>query len=83
MSLPVLSPPPAGAIDPVCGMSVDPARAAAKVEHGGKTWYFCSKGCAAKFSANPAGFVSGSKTEGSEENGSSKEIAAGAQSAVA
>ncbi|MFI5119458.1 MAG: heavy metal translocating P-type ATPase [Thermoanaerobaculia bacterium] len=53
MQLPVLSPPPAGEIDPVCGMTVDPAHAAAKVEHGGKTWYFCSKGCAEKFKKEP------------------------------
>jgi len=26
--------------DPVCGMTVDPAKAAAFVEHGGKTYYF-------------------------------------------
>jgi Cu+-exporting ATPase len=35
--------------DPVCGMTVDPAKAAAKVEHAGTTTYFCSKGCAARF----------------------------------
>ena len=56
MSLPVFHPPPAGEIDPVCAMSVDPARAAAKVEHGGKTWYFCSKGCAEKFKKEPERF---------------------------
>src|SRR5271169_6820098 len=53
LQLPVFSPPPAGEIDPVCGMTVDPSRAAAKVEHGGKTWYFCSKGCAEKFRKEP------------------------------
>ncbi len=40
--------------DPVCGMQVDPARAAAlTAEHAGKRYYFCSLGCAAKFQANP------------------------------
>ena len=39
--------------DPVCGMMVDPERAADRIEHGGRTWYFCSKGCAAKFRADP------------------------------
>jgi P-type Cu+ transporter len=34
--------------DPVCGMKVDPAKAAHE-EHGGKTCYFCSPGCATKF----------------------------------
>jgi P-type Cu+ transporter len=40
-------------IDPVCGMKVDPAQAAAKSEHGGKTYYFCWEGCRQKFDAAP------------------------------
>lgn len=39
--------------DPVCGMTVDPDRAAAQSARNGKTFYFCSKGCAAKFAAAP------------------------------
>lgn len=39
--------------DPVCGMMVDPERAAGSHEHGGRTYYFCSKHCAAKFKADP------------------------------
>jgi Cu+-exporting ATPase len=46
-------------IDPVCGMTVDPARAAAQVEHAGTTYFFCSKGCAAKFTADPNKYLSG------------------------
>ena len=38
--------------DPICGMSVDPATAAATIEHDGKTHYFCSQGCADTFVAN-------------------------------
>ncbi|MDP9190823.1 MAG: heavy metal translocating P-type ATPase [Acidobacteriota bacterium] len=49
-------------IDPVCGMTVDPAHAAGSSEHGGRTIYFCSKGCKAKFDANPAAFL-GEKKE--------------------
>jgi len=41
-------------IDPVCGMKVLPEKAAASVEHAGRTWYFCSKGCGAKFEGNPS-----------------------------
>ena len=48
-------------VDPVCGMMVDPERAAGHVEHGGKTYYFCSKGCVAKFSADPEKFLSGKR----------------------
>jgi Cu+-exporting ATPase len=40
-------------IDPVCGMKVIPASAAASTEHGGKSWYFCCEGCLAKFEADP------------------------------
>jgi Cu+-exporting ATPase len=39
--------------DPVCGMTVDPLRAAATAEHSGHTYYFCSKGCATKFTSDP------------------------------
>src|SRR2546423_11244098 len=39
-------------------MTVDPARAAGRVEHQGKTYYFCSKGCAEKFTANPERYLS-------------------------
>ena len=43
--------------DVVCGMQVDPARAAGRSEYNGKTYYFCSTGCKAKFDANPSQFV--------------------------
>jgi len=44
-------------IDPVCGMNVDPGAAAAKIEYTGRKYYFCSRGCAEKFQADPASFV--------------------------
>jgi Cu+-exporting ATPase len=47
------------AVDPVCGMTVDPARAAGRVDHNGTTYYFCSKGCAAKFTADPQKYLAG------------------------
>jgi Cu+-exporting ATPase len=43
--------------DPVCGMSVDPATAKHRAEHGGMTYYFCSAGCRRKFVTDPARFV--------------------------
>ncbi len=48
---------PAGAKDPVCGMTVDPARAAATAEHEGKRYYFCCAGCVAKFKADPQRYL--------------------------
>ena len=44
--------------DPVCGMTVDPAKAAASVEHQGRTYYFCSQHCVATFTAKPESYVS-------------------------
>ena len=64
-SLPILSGPPK-AKDPVCGMSVDPAKAAGKVEHGGKAYYFCSKRCAERFAQEPEKFLAEPGTAGME-----------------
>ena len=47
------------ATDPVCGMTVDPARAAGSSEYGGTTYYFCNPGCKARFDANPEAYVAG------------------------
>jgi len=55
---------PAGAVDPVCGMAVDPQRAAGSSEYQGKTYHFCSKGCVAKFEADPEKYLQpGAKPE--------------------
>jgi Cu+-exporting ATPase len=43
--------------DPVCGMQVDPASARAKVEYGGKSYFFCCAGCAKKFEAAPEQYL--------------------------
>ena len=39
--------------DPVCGMNVDPSKAAATAGFQGAAFYFCSQGCATKFKAAP------------------------------
>jgi Cu+-exporting ATPase len=52
--------------DPVCGMSVDPAKAAGKVEHEGETYDFCSASCQAKFEANPEAYLSTSREPSAE-----------------
>lgn len=45
---------PAGKVkDPVCGMIIDPAKAAAKTEYRGQTIYFCNLKCEQKFLAAP------------------------------
>ncbi|MDF2095855.1 heavy metal translocating P-type ATPase [Aquibaculum arenosum] len=48
-------------VDPVCGMSVDPATAQHHTQHAGKDYYFCSAGCRRKFLGAPEGYLSGKK----------------------
>lgn len=50
-------------VDPVCGMSVASATAAAKYDYKGKTYYFCSNRCLGKFTQNPASFLDKKKEE--------------------
>src|SRR5437762_13140075 len=50
-------------VDPVCGMTVDPATAKAKVEHAGTTYYFCCTGCAQKFQASPEQYLRAKKPQ--------------------
>jgi Cu+-exporting ATPase len=60
--LPILQ-KPTGVLDPVCGMTVDPQRSAGAVEHRGQKYYFCSKGCAAKFEADPTKYLQPKSTQ--------------------
>jgi len=43
--------------DPVCGMQIDPNKAAGSETYLGKQFFFCSKGCQAKFKADPARYA--------------------------
>jgi YHS domain-containing protein len=43
--------------DPVCGMTVEPATAAAAWEHAGTVYYFCSLGCFERFKGDPQHYV--------------------------
>jgi P-type Cu+ transporter len=52
--------------DAVCGMVVDPQKSAAKVEHGGANYYFCSARCAERFEENPEKFLASPGTAGME-----------------
>lgn len=49
------------AIDPVCKMQVEPAKAPAKSEYKGQTYYFCAPGCKKAFDANPEKYVGNGK----------------------
>src|ERR1700739_1768932 len=48
--------------DPVCGMNVNPAKAAGRVEHARKIYYFCSTPCAERFRNEPGTFLSPPET---------------------
>lgn len=41
------------AVDPVCKMTVDPAKAAAQTVYKGQTYYFCAVGCKQIFDRTP------------------------------
>ncbi len=43
--------------DPVCGMSVDPAKAPATADYEGRRFYFCNPGCRDRFLADPRRYL--------------------------
>lgn len=49
------------AVDPVCGMTVRKAAAAATRSHEGATYYFCATGCAVAFERDPASYLASSR----------------------
>lgn len=57
---------PAKLMDPVCGMTVDVARAEAAgllLEYEGRTYAFCSSGCRRSFVEDPAPYMAGAETD--------------------
>ena len=60
--------------DPVCGMDVNPKKAAATSAFDGTTYYFCAPRCKKAFDANPTMYLGGSEkmtegTHGSKHGG--------------
>jgi len=53
VAAPVVEP----ARDPVCGMTVDPNRAAHHAQHRGRDFYFCCAGCRERFLAGPERYL--------------------------
>jgi Cu+-exporting ATPase len=45
-------------------MTVEPGRAAARIDHDGRSYYFCSSGCAARFQQEPGKFLAAPGTAG-------------------
>src|SRR5262245_48512049 len=54
--LPLVAPAPA-AVDPVCGMTVDPATARASTVHEGTHYFFCCPHCLERFQADPGRYL--------------------------
>ncbi|HKD21530.1 MAG TPA: HAD-IC family P-type ATPase, partial [Rhizomicrobium sp.] len=51
--------PGSSAIDPVCGMTVDPAKTPHHAQHDGHDFHFCGAGCREKFLRDPARYLHG------------------------
>src|SRR5579862_5506330 len=45
------------AIDPACGMKVDPATSPHRHSHNDEAFFFCGAGCRSKFVANPEKYL--------------------------
>ena len=68
--LKVLTPSDEGLVlDPICGMRIAPASAAGRAEHAGTTYDFCSAGCLARFTKDPAGALAHGPGPGHHDHG--------------
>ena len=57
MSTPNEAASPAEVLDPVCGMTIDPADAVGHTEYRGRTYYFCAQSCLDAFVADPEQYL--------------------------
>ena len=75
METPVSTPASREVVDPVCGMTIDPADAVGHVDYEGQTYYFCADSCLERFTAEPARYVTpglGTRDSRFEEHGTSR-----------
>jgi Cu+-exporting ATPase len=54
--------------DPVCGMSIDPAAAAANTTIDGSTYYFCASSCKEEFDAGHGPLAEAAPDAGDRRN---------------
>ena len=59
------------ATDPVCKMSVEPNKAAAKADYAGQMYYFCSEACHKAFTADPQMYAGRAPGGGGHTHGGS------------
>src|SRR5262245_26527001 len=57
MQIPITTPATKKVVDPVCGMTIDPANAVGHVDYLGQTYYFCGKSCLERFKTDPAKYA--------------------------
>lgn len=57
----------AGVIDPVCGMTVDPASAKHRFAYKGQDYFFCSAGCRTKFEGDPEKYLAPKSSQPEEK----------------
>ncbi|MGH8214635.1 MAG: heavy metal translocating P-type ATPase, partial [Rhodanobacteraceae bacterium] len=62
------------AIDPVCGMTVDPRTSKHRAVHAGHTYHFCSAGCREKFVAEPERYLA---SDGGTQSATEAKVPAG------
>jgi|SRR6185437_9573141 len=60
---PAYAPPPASAVDPVCGMTVDPVAGTPSSQFEGTTYYFCCPSCRQRFQRSPQAFLPAMTTD--------------------
>ena len=53
-------------IDPVCGMTIDPADAVGSSSYNGETYHFCARACETKFNVSPESYVAQSTAPAAE-----------------
>jgi Cu+-exporting ATPase len=54
-------------LDPICDMTVDPARTAGKADFEGATYFFCSVHCQKLFQSDPAKILAAAKVRQSSQ----------------
>src|SRR5260370_21309026 len=68
--------------DPVCGMNVDPEKAAGHSKYHGQTYSFCSKSCKTKFDADPSRYAKHAEPAASSERSPHCEATSDSKSVV-
>ncbi len=53
--------------DPVCGMDIEPSKAAATEQYEGQTFHFCSHGCHEAFREDPHRYAHPAAARGDHE----------------